>query len=159
MEINISNWWFVPFWDSWGDLHHGRSISAVGAKHLLADQPNCCLHFRWLNFGLIRSPPSSAFHLGKLRRAEWLKRDCSLGHKSTSFLTIFPRRWPLWCFLLLLMVFPSHGGHHFLCSYMYKYVWTCILDLVKCRKHTSKKFQEQMKRFVKQLSWSLSVIH
>lgn len=59
MELNISRWSFVPFWDCWGELHCGRAISILGAKHHLADQPNCCLNFRWLKFDLIHSPPSS----------------------------------------------------------------------------------------------------
>jgi len=32
MEINISNWWLVSFWDYWGDLHLGKDISVLGAK-------------------------------------------------------------------------------------------------------------------------------
>lgn len=105
------------------------------------NQPNWCLHFGWLEFGLIRPPLSSAFHLGKLGGRVPEKTADSVtkaspplpdfqggGHHGVS------RLMPSFFLVMVAtMVFPV-----FVYIYIYKYTWFYILDLVKYRKQTSK---------------------
>lgn len=141
--------------DSFPSGTTGVTCTAEGPSlhWVLWTQPNLCLHFGWLKFGLIRSPLSSAFHLGKLRGAEYLKSLQPWSQKHPHPYQIFKE--------VSTGVFPV-PHHGFSCiyinTYIYKYIWIYILRSRQIRKTNKQKIPEtngEWKKFVKELSWSL----